>query len=260
MTCQFYPCRKCQINILYNADCICCDICNKWLHVNCSGLTFKIFKIMCKDVTQSWYCKLCIKDIFPFGKLGDILYDDMINENCKNNNKNEMKLYIEKNNFESTCSICSKKCRNYGAIPCSVCKHLVHKKCSKLRDKISKLNTLMNWTCHVCLNNLFPFQNITNHILKEQNTTQITDLKLDISYMKDEYNFLHILNETEENDIKELHKIKLTLTQKMFSVFYTNISSLKANFDNLHTLLAQMPMTFDIISQKRFKYISGLDL
>ena len=31
-----------------------------------------------------------IKDIFPFGKLGDILYDDMINENCKNNNKNEM--------------------------------------------------------------------------------------------------------------------------------------------------------------------------
>ena len=81
--------------------------------------------------------------------------------------------------------------------------------------------------------------------------------------MKDEYNFLHILNETEENDtididfynyqcdyydIKELHKIKLTLTQKMFSVFHTNISSLKANFDNLHTLLAQMPMTFDIIS------------
>ena len=34
----------------------------------------------------------------------------------------------------------------------------------------------------------------------------------------------------------------------MFSVFHTNISSLKANFDNLHTLLAQMPMTFDIIS------------
>ena len=38
------------------------------------------------------------------------------------------------------------------------------------------------------------------------------------------------------------------LTEKRLSIFHSNISSLRANYDNLHTLLSQMSITFDVIS------------
>ena len=64
-----YPCRRCLQNILDNMDCICCDICDNWLHVYCSGLTFKKFKKIIQDISSVWYCTTCIKEVFPFGNL-----------------------------------------------------------------------------------------------------------------------------------------------------------------------------------------------
>ena len=38
------------------------------------------------------------------------------------------------------------------------------------------------------------------------------------------------------------------LTEKRLSIFHSNISSLRANYENLHTLLSQISITFDVIS------------
>ena len=65
-----FPCRKCNIDCPENTDSICCDICLNWLHVTCSGLTYKRFKLLCKNPTSVWYCQYCIQEIFPFGNLG----------------------------------------------------------------------------------------------------------------------------------------------------------------------------------------------
>ena len=37
-----------------------------WLHVSCSGLTYKKFKSICKEPNYIWYCQFCIEEIFPF--------------------------------------------------------------------------------------------------------------------------------------------------------------------------------------------------
>ena len=69
-----YPCPKCNEECLENCpkggDSIYCNICTKWLHVRCSGLTYKIFKILSRDTESDWYCQNCIKITFPFGHMG----------------------------------------------------------------------------------------------------------------------------------------------------------------------------------------------
>ena len=44
-------------------------------------------------------------------------------------------------------------------------------------------------------------------------------------------------------DVEEFQKITHALTQKRISIFQTNMSSLQANFDKLHALLTEMPIT-----------------
>ena len=121
----------------------------------------------------------------------------------------------------------------------------------------------MNWTCDVCLHEMFPFHICTNKQIKDEQKLQKMDLDIDINKIRNEYNYLYMINETVENDdteiglckyhcdyydINEFQKITHTMTQKRISIFHTNISSLQANFDNLHTLLSRMPIKFDIIS------------
>ena len=73
-----YPCKKCLITIPENRDSICCDICGQWYHVNCSGLTIKIFKNICKNNDSIWFCTYCIQENFPYGKLGEKTFENII--------------------------------------------------------------------------------------------------------------------------------------------------------------------------------------
>ena len=141
-----------------------------------------------------------------------------------------------------------------------MCRKLVHKRCLKLKGSLTKLTTIMNWICDVCLHEMFPFHICTNKQIKDEHKLQKMDL--DVDKIRNEYNYLYMINEIVENDdteiglckyhydyydINEFQKITHTMTQKRISIFHINISSLQANFDNLHTLLSRMPIKFDII-------------
>ena len=258
-----YPCRKCLQNIPDNMDCICCDICDNWLHVNCSGLTFKKFKKISKDLASVWYCTLCIKDVFPFGYLDNKKYIELHTLKPENKLDDLITDYIKKNKFNLSCSVCTKNSKPKSTLPCSICKKLIHKRCSKEKGKLTKLTTIINWTCDVYLQEIFPFHICTNKQFKDEHKLQKMDLDININKIRNEYNYLYMINETignddTENDIckyhcdyydlKELQKITPTLTKKRISIIHTNISSLQANFDKLHSLLSRMPITFDIIS------------
>ena len=263
MASHICPCTKCLINITENLDSICCEICSQWYHVNCSGLTLKYFKKKCKQNDSILYCTSCIKENLPFGKLGEKTFEDVLYNKTNSNSQDIfLKQYIKTNKFENNCSICNKNSKTVGTLPCSLCKNLIHKKCSKIKEKITNPNTIINWMCSNCLNNIFPFQNCTNNDIIEIHPIQNTDI-LDINKIRDEYNFCHMINETDDNekieidfckihcdyyDLSEFQEIVKTITKKRFCIFHSNISSLRANCDNLQVLLSQIPITFDVIS------------
>ena len=60
-----FNCSLCKLNVSDRAKAICCDHCNEWIHVNCNELNdsdSENFKIS----NDTWYWKLCIKEILPF--------------------------------------------------------------------------------------------------------------------------------------------------------------------------------------------------
>ena len=56
---------------------ICCDICDRWYHATCAGIT-KQFDTLSKT-GQDWYCRACKKDTFPFHELDNHKVHNMFN-------------------------------------------------------------------------------------------------------------------------------------------------------------------------------------
>ena len=61
-----YPCKSCKKACRKNQNCVCCDICNQWLHKRCTPLTIFQFQALCKQNSEPYFCNHCYKDIFPF--------------------------------------------------------------------------------------------------------------------------------------------------------------------------------------------------
>ena len=71
-----YPCSVCSKNVNSNHRAICCDICDRWVHVRCNLLGEKDYNQMKNDPlkdepTKMFYCISCIEDNMPFTKLSD---------------------------------------------------------------------------------------------------------------------------------------------------------------------------------------------
>ena len=62
-TCIASYCSKCDLPFKKSQNSVCCDCCNKWLHLKCSGLTVYQLESIKND---TWFCKSCYNDIFPF--------------------------------------------------------------------------------------------------------------------------------------------------------------------------------------------------
>ena len=60
-----FNCCLCNLNVSDRAKVMCCDHCNKWIHINCNEPNDIDYEnlITSNDI---WYCKLCTKDILPF--------------------------------------------------------------------------------------------------------------------------------------------------------------------------------------------------
>ena len=254
-----YPCKKCNLNIPQNTNSICCDICDTWLHVNCAGLTLKIFKKIIKDETSTWYCTPCLQTHFPVGNLGPISFYNMLNHDTNIHTLKKLEAYNKNNNFINICSVCNKKSNNEKSIPCSTCNSLLHQKCANYKlKKLKNINELRHWSCPECINNIFPFQNIMDndlHILSENPNPKANILNL--KNLRKNFNFTKLSHQTDEEtesnfnnycDYYDVDEFIALEKEKTFSIFHTNISSLSANHKNLQILLSNLQHNFDIIS------------
>ena len=106
--CAIYGCKNCTKVIKHNQDSICCDICNIWVHLKCSGLSKVEFKTLSQgNRDEPWFCKTCICESLPFENL---------------NNKQIYKLWYKESpmlmkskieEYHKFCNICKKTKQRY---------------------------------------------------------------------------------------------------------------------------------------------------
>ena len=65
-----FPCKICEKKVASNHNAICCDICNKWVHISCNNISRYFYRNLQKYSTP-WYCKICLKQVRPYNKLTD---------------------------------------------------------------------------------------------------------------------------------------------------------------------------------------------
>ena len=91
-----FNCGPCKSNVKDKANSICCDHCNERIHINCNELNDIEYENL-KISNNTWYCKLCIKEILSFCfKQTNI---DENNSAYSNINTNFPNLLIQINNF-----------------------------------------------------------------------------------------------------------------------------------------------------------------
>ena len=55
-------CPACSVRVAEDEDCIACDYCDKWYHLNCTKLTETQFEVYKKDKSFSWFCDKCNRE------------------------------------------------------------------------------------------------------------------------------------------------------------------------------------------------------
>ena len=73
-----YKCLKCRKDVLGNS--ICCDDCDGWLHLKCSGLTKKIFEKEYCNSNKKFSCKYCLN--YRCGKCDKPVYEQNNSIQC----------------------------------------------------------------------------------------------------------------------------------------------------------------------------------
>ena len=57
-------CPFCEKIVKTRDKAICCDLCNKWIHIKCNNLNDLDYEYL-KSNDETWYCKTCIHEILP---------------------------------------------------------------------------------------------------------------------------------------------------------------------------------------------------
>ena len=120
---------------------ICCEICNKWLHLRCSKLTKLQFSTIWKS-NEDWFCESCVQEILPFAQID--------NSKLKKLFINPQKSKISEFNKEirNKCRICEKINNNLDiALACTQCRCLTHRKCTRLLTKQIDLHNKLKKLC-----------------------------------------------------------------------------------------------------------------
>ena len=65
-----FPRYICEKNVASNHNAICCDICNKWVHIFCNSISRYCCRKLQKYSTP-WYCENWLKQVLPYNKLID---------------------------------------------------------------------------------------------------------------------------------------------------------------------------------------------
>ena len=159
------------------------------------------------------------------------------------------------------CGICLKPvAKNHKAVKCDYCDFWVHMKCNKINTQI--YNLLLNdnsaWYCLACSKKFIPFS--TLNVNEFHSTIQGKKIKLKTlsrkrstleSILVDKHNDAR--NESNlENSWQyflkdDFNKTLNAVDYKSTNFFHMNISSLTYNFDQLHTILSEIYINFDLI-------------
>ena len=161
----------------------------------------------------------------------------------------------------------TKVCQPQNGLPCSTCKNIIHKKCSKIpKNDITNCHLFKSkWECITCIQGKYPISLIgNNEIIHNAFNSNIccpcnkkiipqimvnNDLQLLLSQTnhKDScnaYNF-DIDREFEENvEIKSNFKYYIWNKNKSLSILHTNICSLNANLHQLEIILHDLDLIF----------------
>lgn len=239
----------------------------------CTGLDKFTFDKIRRGEINSWFCKFCFDGIIPFSNIDDNKLRRVVNKEYKKNNIKGLQEY------KKFCRICNKN--NNGldkALPCYICKSLIHRKCSNLSINYIE-NKLDNKTymCQLCRDEIFPLNKLIS-IKSESFNSNCRDfdknnrkVKFNINFHINESEILNLKkltyndnsiqakfdpdNEIKDNSnfsyysTKDFKKLKDKFNnRKTFSLMHTNIESLNANFDKLQYLINDIDFQFDIIA------------
>jgi len=140
------------------------------------------------------------------------------------------------------CNICNKPCKlNQRSIACDICHKWTHLKCSSLTNHEFVIlgNCDAPYYCIVCIENLLPFQKLTDIEFDELFTVKDRPL---------------LSNSINNNSLFDAPYLALSYFKseneksKDFSLIHINICSMTKNLDHLNRLLNEIGMQPDIIA------------
>ena len=280
--CKFYKCGKCNKAVHKDDDALECegDTCGTWFHLKCTKITALQYQEFNKNESSPpWFCTDCL--CTPFSSVNDIDLSRILFDNRLE--KYTRKL-LKSNNFSPKCTICKRKIHSdkiAKALPCFTCGNLIHRKCSGLSNNElhnTDASQMSHWECQHCRHDRFALHDLSDEDLlsmAHNSNFDCTCKKDTIDVMRKNLilNLTKFKHDDEISDgmdpdcnierafdmnvdfnyysVHEFHKLSTKTARgrtQPLSIYHTNIQSLNANFDNLHSSLSDLDYPFDIIA------------
>ena len=159
------------------------------------------------------------------------------------------------------CKICSKSvAKNHKPICCDLCDILVHTKCNKINTATCNMlqNDETKWFCIECSKEIFPFSSLnrsecfsTTQGKKSKFLTKtkkrLTNEEKLINQLNDAMDLSDLPNPSTYYSIDKFNESFKSNSFNGTNLLNLNISSLPYNYEQLHTLLADININLDII-------------
>ena len=63
-----FPCLICEKVAAKNHKAVCCDVCNKWVHIGLNNINTYTYRKLQKSHAP-WYCNKCLKKLMPLSNV-----------------------------------------------------------------------------------------------------------------------------------------------------------------------------------------------
>ena len=63
-----FPCGICRKAVAKRHEAICCDLCDKWIHIACNNVDKKTYRNL-QSSEINWFCMPCLKKELPFNSI-----------------------------------------------------------------------------------------------------------------------------------------------------------------------------------------------
>ena len=85
-----FPCGVCQKAVAKNHKAICCDICQKWIHIKCNNLNKNDYKFFQENIDEQFFCVNCIAENIAFSKLNNNEFVISVKKGIINSNEKDI--------------------------------------------------------------------------------------------------------------------------------------------------------------------------